>query len=45
MNLNDLINEYMELGYKRIEASSKVCQDIILNKISDLYSKMKVELF
>ena len=34
MNLNDLINEYMKLGYKRIEASSKVCQDIILSKIS-----------
>ena len=34
MNLNDLIDEYMKQGYKRIEASSKVCQDIILNKIS-----------
>ena len=34
MNLNDLISEYMKLGYKRIEASSKVCQDIILSKIS-----------
>ena len=34
MNLNDLIDKYMELGYKRIEAMSKVSQDIILNKIS-----------
>ncbi len=34
MNLNDLINKYMESGYKRIEAMSKVSQDIILSKIS-----------
>lgn len=33
MNLNDLTDKYVKLGYKRIEASSKVCQDIILDKI------------
>ena len=44
MNLNDLINEYMELGYKRIEASSKVCQDIILNKISECDFKNNITI-
>ena len=34
MNLNVFIERYINLGYKRIEAYSKVCQDIILNKIS-----------
>lgn len=34
MNLDDLINKYIEVGYKRVDAISKVSQDIILLKIS-----------
>lgn len=34
MNLNKLIEQYIEIGYKRDDAVSKVAQDIILFKIS-----------
>ncbi len=34
MNLDLLIKEYQNNGYKYIDASSKVCQDVILSKIS-----------
>ena len=34
MNLKDLVDKYRGLGYKRIEATSKVSQDVILNKIA-----------
>ena len=34
MNLNGLIQKYIESGYEEAEASSKVCQDIILLKLS-----------
>lgn len=34
MDLNDLIQKYIDNGYKRIDATSKVSQDIILLKIS-----------
>lgn len=34
MNLNELIQKYIENGYEEAEASSKVCQDIILLKLS-----------
>ena len=33
MNLNDLIQKYIEIGYNRIDAISKVAQDIVLFKI------------
>ena len=35
MNLEELINEYINTGYNYTDASSKVCQDIILFKISN----------
>ncbi len=34
MNLDNLIKEYQNLGYEYADASSKVCQDIILSKIA-----------
>lgn len=34
----------MELGYKRIEASSKICQDIILSKISKCNFKNNITI-
>lgn len=34
MNLNKLIEQYVQSGYKRDDAISKVAQDIILLKIS-----------
>ena len=34
MNIDELVNNYINLGYRRIEANAKVSQDIILNKIS-----------
>lgn len=34
LNLDTLIKEYQSSGYKYVDASSKVCQDIILLKIS-----------
>ena len=34
MNIEDAIEKYQELGYEFEEAESKVCQDIILLKIS-----------
>ena len=34
MNLNELIQKYINKGYKRIDATSRVSQDIILLKIS-----------
>lgn len=34
MNLNELIEKYVEIGYKRDDAISKVAQDIVLLKIS-----------
>ena len=33
MNLNDLVNNYLLLGYEFADAQSKVCQDLILYKI------------
>ena len=33
MNLNDLVNNYLSLGYEIADAQSKVCQDLILYKI------------
>lgn len=33
MNLNDLVNNYLSLGYEIDDAQSKVCQDLILYKI------------
>lgn len=33
MNLNELVNSYISLGYEIADAQSKVCQDIILYKI------------
>ena len=33
MNLNDLVNNYLSLGYELAYAQSKVCQDLILYKI------------
>lgn len=33
MNLNELIEKYVEIGYKRDDAISKVAQDILLLKI------------
>lgn len=35
MNIEDLVNNYVEAGYGIIEAESKVCQDIILLKIAN----------
>ena len=34
INLNNLIKEYLKKGYEYPDARSKVCQDIILSKIS-----------
>ena len=34
MNIEEAIEKYQELGYEFEEAESKVCQDIILIKIS-----------
>lgn len=34
MNLNKIIEEYVESGYKRDDAISKVAQDVMLLKIS-----------
>jgi len=34
VNLNDLIQKNINIGYKRIDAISKVSQDIVLSKIS-----------
>ena len=34
-NLEDCVNEYMREGYIRTYAISKVCQDIIINRISN----------
>lgn len=34
MNLNELTQKYVSNGYEEIEASSKVCQDILLIKMS-----------
>lgn len=34
MNLNDLVNNYLLLGYEVADAQSKVCQDLILYKIA-----------
>ena len=36
MNLEELTLEYINTGYDYTDASSKVCQDIILFKISKL---------
>ena len=33
MNLNDLVNNYLSLGYEIADAQSKVCQDLVLYKI------------
>ena len=33
MNINDLVNNYLLLGYEIADAQSKVCQDLILYKI------------
>lgn len=33
MNLNELVNNYLTLGYEVADAQSKVCQDLILYKI------------
>lgn len=35
MDLNRLVNNYLNNGYSRTLAISKVCQDVILSKISD----------
>jgi hypothetical protein len=32
MDINYLIQKYINIGYNRIDATSKVCQDIILYK-------------
>lgn len=34
MNLSKLVEQYIQIGYKRDDAISKVAQDIILLKIS-----------
>ena len=36
MNLNDLVNKYLLLGYEIVDAQSKVCQDLILYKIGKI---------
>lgn len=33
MNLNELVSNYIALGYELVDAGSKVCQDLILYKI------------
>ena len=33
MNLNELVNNYLTLGYELTDAQSKVCQDLVLYKI------------
>ena len=33
MNINNLVNKYLSLGYEIADAQSKVCQDLILYKI------------
>ena len=33
MNLNELVSNYLALGYELADAQSKVCQDLILYKI------------
>lgn len=33
MNLTELVNNYLSLGYELGDAQSKVCQDLILYKI------------
>lgn len=33
MNINKLVNNYLEQGYELADAGSKVCQDLILYKI------------
>lgn len=35
MNLQKLIQKYVDIGYIDEDASSKVCQDLILNAISN----------
>lgn len=35
MNLNTLVNDYLEDGYSRDLAISRVCQDVILYKINN----------
>ena len=32
MNINNLVNKYLSLGYEIADAQSKVCQDLILIK-------------
>ena len=34
MNIESIINNYLELGYESGDVESKTCQDIILSKIS-----------
>ncbi len=45
MNLKDLVDKYISFGYKRIEATSKASQDVILNKIakSDLKDNITIK--
>ena len=44
MNLEELINEYINTGYDYTDASSKVCQDIILFKISNSSFKSHITI-
>ena len=44
MNLEELINEYTNTGYDYTDASSKVCQDIILLKISNSNFKNNITI-
>ena len=37
MNIEEMIEEYTKIGYNYEDASSKVCQDILLLKISKTY--------
>ena len=44
MNLEELIHEYINTGYDYTDASSKVCQDIILFKISNSSFKSHITI-
>ena len=45
MDLNKLVNSYLNNGYSRPLAISRVCQDVILAKISDSNFNRNVTIY
>ena len=39
MNINDLIQKYIDYGYNEADAAAKVSQDIVLLKISKSFGR------